>query len=151
MQNGAAAVEWQPTPEAPGFARDVHHALAARGRWLVSRNLAATLPSGEVSPNSDMMRTLRQSETERLAQGLSHVLQATYIHSETRTRITGVYERAIATPSGRIAVIRRDDTFTLAPWRPALEPFRGQAVMGMIGPSRVTWSLDRGRTLPGRT
>lgn len=142
---------WQPAPEAQGFARDVHHALAARGRWLVSRNLAATLPSGEVSPNSDMMRTLRQSETERLAQGLSHVLQATYIHSEAGTRITGVYDRAIAIPSGRIAVIRRDDTFTLAPWRPALEPFRGQAVIGMIGPSRVTWSLDRGRTLPTRT
>ena len=143
--------KWQPAPETPGFALDVHHALAARGRWLVSRNLAARLPGGELSPNFDMMRILRQSETERLAQGLSHVLQATYIQSENGTRITGFYERSIATPSGRIAVIRRDDTFTLAPWRPALEPFRGQAVMGMIGPNRVTWNLDRGRTLPTRT
>ena len=29
--------------------------------------------------------------------------------------------------------------------------FRGHAVTGVIGPSRVTWTLDRGRALPGRT
>jgi hypothetical protein len=46
--------------------------------------------------------------------------------------------------------IRQQDTFSLAPWRPGLEPFKGRAVTGMIGPTRVTWSLDRGRALPGR-
>src|SRR5581483_11655849 len=59
---------------------------------------------------------------------------------EPGTRITGVYEHAITTPSGKMAVIRREDTFTLAPWRPALEPFRGQAVTGVIGPNRVSWT-----------
>jgi hypothetical protein len=49
-----------------------------------------------------------------------------------------------------MAVIRREDTFTLAPWRPALQPFRGQAVAGIIGPNRVSWTLDRGRGLPPR-
>jgi len=34
-------------------------------------------------------------------------------------RISGVYERAITTPMGKIAVIRRQDTFTLAQWKPA--------------------------------
>ena len=56
-----------------------------------------------------------------------------------------------ATPTGKIAVIRRQDTFTLAPWKPALEPFKGRAVMGLVGPTRVTWNLDRGRGLPGRS
>ena len=56
----------------------------------------------------------------------------------------------VMTPTGKLAVIRRQDTFTLAPWRPALEPLQGRAVMGMIGPNRVTWALDRGRALPGR-
>jgi hypothetical protein len=64
--------------------------------------------------------------------------------------MSGVYDRAITTPTGKIAVIRRQDTFTLAPWKPALEPFKGRAVTGMIGPNRVTWTLDRGRGLPGR-
>ena len=32
----------------------------------------------------------------------------------------------------------------------ALEPMRGQMVLGTVGPQRVTWTLDRGRGLPGR-
>jgi hypothetical protein len=69
---------------------------------------------------------------------------------EPGSRVSGVYERSISTPSGRLAVIRREDTFTLAPWKPALEPMRGRAVNGLIGPNRVSWTLDRGRRLPGR-
>jgi hypothetical protein len=92
-----------------------------------------------------MMRALRQSETERLVQHLSRQLRSSYAPVEPGMRVNGVCERAITTPSGRLAVIRREDTFTLAPWRPALEPFCGQAVTGMIGPNRVTWS---GRTFP---
>jgi Protein of unknown function (DUF3363) len=52
---------------------------------------------------------------------------------------------AIATPTGKVAVIRREDTFTFAPWKPPLERFRGRAVTGMIGPNRVSWTLDRSR------
>ena len=85
-----------------------------------------------------------------MVQDVSRVLSAAYVHSEPGVRITGVYDRAITTPTGKLAVIRREDTFTLAPWRPALEPYRGQAVTGVIGPSRVTWTLDRGRGLPPR-
>lgn len=147
----AILAKWRPEPGMPGFASEVRDALAARGRWLTSRNLATVSPTGGVDPASDMMRTLRRSENERLAQGLSHVLGASYVAAEAGTRIVGIYDRAITTPSGRIAVIRRDDTFTLAPWRPALEPFRGQTVAGTIGPTRVTWTLDRGRALPART
>jgi type IV secretory pathway VirD2 relaxase len=143
--------KWQPEPGTPGFAQDVQQALAARGQWLVARNLAMLSPAGDVAPSPEMMRTLRRSERERVVQRLSHVLNASYIHTEPAARVTGVYDRAIVTPTGKIAIIRREDTFTLAPWRPVLEPFRGQAVTGVVGPNRVTWNLDRGRTLPGRT
>lgn len=51
----------------------------------------------------------------------------------------------------RIAVVRREDIFTLAPWKSALEPMRGRLVTRMVGPTRVTWTLDRGRGLPSRT
>jgi type IV secretory pathway VirD2 relaxase len=146
----AIVSKWQPDPGMGGFAREVHDALAARSRWLVSRSLATVSPAGAIDPAPDMLRMLRRSENERLAQGLSHVLGASYVAAEAGARIAGIYDHAITTPTGRIAVIRREDTFTLAPWRPALEPFRGQAVTGMIGPRSVTWTLDRGRTLPGR-
>ncbi len=142
--------KWQPEQGAPGFARDLGGALAGRGRWLAERKLATLSPAGDIARTPEMMRSLRRSEVERVVQDVSRVLSAAYVHSEPGVRITGVYDRAITTPTGKLAVIRREDTFTLAPWRPALEPYRGQAVTGVIGPSRVTWTLDRGRGLPPR-
>ena len=96
-----------------------------------------------------MMRRLRQAETERLVRDLSRQLNAAYVPAVPGARIAGVYERSIATPTGKLAIIRRQDTFTLAPWRSTLEPLRGRAVVGSIGPQRVTWGLDRGRAFPG--
>ncbi len=147
----AIVSQWRPEPGTPGFARDVGQALAARGQWLLSRNLATPMANGAMEPMPEMMSTLRRSETERLVQGLSHVLNATYVDAASGGRVTGIYERAMATPSGRIAVIRNGDAFSLAPWRPVLEQYRGQVVRGMIGPTRVRWSLDRGRELGSRT
>jgi len=76
---------------------------------------------------------------------LSRQLNAVFIRSEPGVSLSGIYELTITTPTGKLAVIRREDWFTLAPWRPQLEPFRGRAVVGMIGLNGVTWSLDRGR------
>ena len=95
-----------------------------------------------------MMGTLRKLEVERLVKDLSQRLKAAYLPVAPGNRISGVYDRAIETPTGKIAVIRTADTFTLAPWKPALEPMRGLAVLGLVGPNRVAWTLDRGRSLP---
>jgi hypothetical protein len=133
-----------------GFGSDLEQALAERRRWLVDQQLAELKPSGEMVPKPQMAAVLRQREHASLAETLSRQLNAVYLRHEPGSRVSGVYERAISTPSGRLALIRREDTFTLAPWKPALEPMRGQAVMGRIGQHRVTWTLDRGRGLPGR-
>jgi hypothetical protein len=143
--------KWRPDASARGFATEVDNAIAARGRWLVARQLAEAGSAGDIAPKPNMMRRLRQAETQRLAEDLSRRLDASYHPAEPGRHIGGVYERSITTPTGKLAVIRRQDTFTLAPWRPGLEPFKGRAVMGMIGPNRVTWALDRGRGLPARS
>jgi hypothetical protein len=101
-------------------------------------------------PKAQMITVLRQREQARLGDTVSRQLNAAYLPHEPASRVSGIYERAISTPSGRLAVIRREDTFTLAPWKPALEPLRGRVVTGLVGPNRVTWTLDRGRGLPGR-
>jgi type IV secretory pathway VirD2 relaxase len=146
----AILAKWRPDGSTRGFAAQVDGALAARGRWLVAHHLAEVTSGGDIVPNPDMMRRLRQAETQRLAEDLSRRLNASYLPVEPGRQIAGVYERSITTPTGKLAVIRQQDTFSLAPWRPGLEPFKGRAVTGMIGPTRVTWSLDRGRALPGR-
>ena len=134
----------------PGFAADLQNALAARGRWLAEHQLAQLSPAG-VRPEPHMMRDLREAEMQRIVQDLCKRLNATFIATPPGNAISGIYDHSIATPTGRIAVVRRDDTFTLAPWKSALEPMRGHLVTGLVGPTRVTWTLDRGRGLPGRT
>ncbi|MBX9590883.1 MAG: DUF3363 domain-containing protein [Hyphomonadaceae bacterium] len=141
---------WRPEAGMPGFAGELQEALSARGRWLAERQLAHWSSAG-VRPEPHMMRGLREAETERIVWDLSKRLNATFIATPPGHRVSGTYDHAFATPTGRIAVIRREDTFTLAPWKSALEPMRGRPVVGLIGPSRVTWTLDRGRGLPGRT
>jgi hypothetical protein len=136
--------------ETQGFPAELRKALADRGRWLAARGLADVSGSNEAAPKPDMMRGLRQRERAHLADALSRQLNAIHVPHEPGSRISGVYEHAITTPTGKLAVIRREDTFSLAPWKPALERMRGRAVMGLIGASRVMWTLDRGRTLPGR-
>jgi type IV secretory pathway VirD2 relaxase len=140
----------QVQKDTPGLPAELRQALADRGRWLAERGLADVSGLNEVAPKPDMMRGLRQRETAQLAETLSRQLNAIHVPHEPGSRISGVYERAIATPTGKLAVIRSADTFTLAPWKPALEPLRGRAVLGLVGPNRVMWTLDRGRTLPGR-
>jgi len=63
--------KWRPDASTRGFAAEVDGALAARGRWLVARQLAEAAPGGEIIPKPDMMRRLRQAETQRLAEDLS--------------------------------------------------------------------------------
>jgi type IV secretory pathway VirD2 relaxase len=134
----------------PGFAAELRGAITERGRWLETRGLAEVSSDGTPMPKPQMLAILRRRETRRMAEAVSRELDAGFT-PHLGGRIHGIYERAIVTPTGRIAVIRRDDTFTLAPWRPALEPMRGRAVIGFTGSSRMTWTLDRGRGLPDRT
>jgi hypothetical protein len=117
--------KWRPDGAARGFAAEVDGAIAARGRWLVARQLAEAAPAGDILPKPDMMRRLRQTETEHLAGDLSRRLNASYLPAEPGRQIAGVYELSVTTPTGKLAAIRRQDTFTLAPWRPGLEPFQG--------------------------
>ena len=133
----------------PGFAAELRESLAARGRWLAERGLADPASAAEPSATPRIMATLRQRETTRMVEALSREFDAAYIPQEPGGRVRGIYERWVTTPTARLAVIRRQDTFTLAPWKPALEPMRGRAVTGFVGPNRVTWTLDRGRGLSG--
>jgi len=131
----------------PGFAAELRQRLVARAHWLKERGLAEVSQSGDTSVGPEAIATLRQRETRRVAQALAAELNASYIPHAPGRRIDGVYERSVTTPTGRLAVIRREDTFTLAPWKPALEQMRGRTVIGFVGRSRLTWTLDRGRGL----
>jgi hypothetical protein len=132
-----------------GFAAELKDALAVRAEWLAGKGFASRTSTGEIAITPQLIGALSQRETQRLATTLSRELGAAYLPQELGTRIAGIYERSVSIPTGRLAIIRQEDTFTLAPWRPSLEPFRGRAVTGIITPSRVIWSLDRRLGLQG--
>ncbi len=146
----AIVQKWRPDPAMPGMAAELRSAITDRGAWLAARQLAVRADAGEIAPVPQMMVALHKVELQKLAKDLSKQLNAEFMPPAAGTRISGVYDRAVQTPTGKIAVIRNQDTFTLAPWKPALEPMRGLAVTGAITPNRVTWTLDRARALPTR-
>jgi hypothetical protein len=146
----AAAAHERLAASPTGFGGELNQALKARGQWLIQHKLAERDVGGVLRPKAEMGALLRERETRRLAQSLSRQLNAMYVPHTLGDRVSGVYDRAIDLPAGKMALIRIQDTFTLAPWRPALEPMRGRAVTGLVQQHRVIWALDRGRAIPGR-
>jgi type IV secretory pathway VirD2 relaxase len=134
-------------PAMPGFAMELSGKLGRRGQWLVERGLAEQSSGGGITPKPDMMQRLRREERRGLAETLARELKATFVQPQEGRSVSGVYERVVVTATARLAVIRREDTFTLVPWKPALEAMRGRAVVGVMQGRRIAWSLDRGREL----
>lgn len=68
-----------------------------------------------------------------------------------KARYTRIATGDLGATRAHLKHIQRDGvTFTLAPWRQALKPFRGHAVAGIVSTTCVTWTLDRGRSLVTR-
>ena len=72
-----------------------------------------------------------------------------YVPARDSATIRGVYRGAISLTSGRFAVIANEQQFTLVPWRPFLERFRGREIAGFVRGMGVSWQLglQRGRGL----
>jgi type IV secretory pathway VirD2 relaxase len=130
-----------------GFGSEVERALATRVRWLTERQLAVRSAEGQVSLKPDALATLRRHETERLARDLARHYGVPFAPAIPGVSFSGVYDRAITTPTAKLAIIRTDTSVTVAPWRPALEPMRGQRVQGVMHQTRVVWTVERGRGL----
>ena len=142
--------EWRPEPGMPGFSAELANALAARGRLLAGQGLARLSGAGDIAAGPEMLARLRKFELRRLSSELATDLKATFMPRASGESVRGIYVRAVETPSGRLAVIQNQGTFTLAPWKPALEPLRDLAVTGAFARGRVVWTRDKGRALPGR-
>jgi len=54
-----------------------------------------------------ILRTLRQHEMMHLAETLLRRMNATQLPHEPGSRVSGVYECAVSTPTGKLAIIRR--------------------------------------------
>ena len=132
-------------PQAASQASSRLRSSSGDAGWLINGSLTQdTAGNGRQSPKCDMRCKARAA-----SHGAGFVTRAERGTRAIHYRISG-YRRLPTrhcTPTGKMALIRREDTFTLAPWTPALETYKGRMVIGSVGPTRTTWSLDRGRGL----
>ena len=68
-----------------------------------------------------------------------------YVPARDGAMVQGTYRNATMLASDKFAVIERNAQFTLVPWRPILERYRGREVVGIVRGMGVSWQLGRDR------
>ncbi len=132
-----------------GFGGEAARDVEARRQWLIGQDLGRVAADGCFELRSSALAQLRQRELQRITVDVARGTNVEVRAARPGDRVNGIFERTIDTPTGRLAVIKRSDSITIAPWNVSLESMRGREVSGLVQQARVAWALDRGRTLPG--
>lgn len=137
-----------PTPlRAAGFGAEVEAARVRRQRWLIEEGLAPET-GGTVRYSPALLAALQRRELQRVVAALSTELDLPFTESRDGDEVAGIYRRRIDLAGGRFALIQRAHDMTLVPWRPVLDPRRGEAVIGIVRGDGISWSFGRGRQGP---
>lgn len=96
-----------------------------------------------------MLEQLRQREIQQASAVLSNELGSTRAHPVEGERIFGTFSRSVHFASGKYAMIEKSKEFTLVPWRPELEQFRGNQMSGTASNQGINWdwNIKRGQGL----
>jgi hypothetical protein len=133
-----------PDDGAGGFASEVAAAQAKRAGVLVTRGLAS-VRDGRLAPAPGLLSTLKARDLEAAADALSKASGRPVRLAVAGDPVGGVYQERLDLASGRFAVLDDGLGFQLAPWKPAIEPRRGHAIGGVMGPGGMAWSFGRDR------
>jgi len=134
-------------PSEGGFGAQVRKALAARANWLVEQGLARRVAGGGLSPERDLLATLRARD---LASAGARLARETGLRFEAEVgdpQVRGRYARRVDLASGRFAMVEDGLGFRLVPWARALDRQLGHEVRGALTPGGVDWDLGRSRGL----
>ncbi|MBZ0261412.1 MAG: DUF3363 domain-containing protein [Hyphomicrobiales bacterium] len=130
-----------------GFGADTVNALVRRRQWLLAQGLGAVDSANTFLPQPRMLDQLRQRDLRQAGQILSKELGLTMAQFVEGERIDGTFSRSIDLPSGKYAVIQKSMDFTLVPWRPELESFRGMRLSGTTSGQGISWDWSRRRQI----
>jgi hypothetical protein len=128
-----------------GFGSDVKSALRNRLQWLTERGMVEPTSDEGSRPAATSMRGLARHELNNAAQSHS---AASGLHAAELVdgeRFEGTYTKPILLASGKYAVFENSKEFTLVPWRPSFDEFKGKSVTGKVTGSTIAWELA-GRT-----
>ena len=122
--------------------------MEQRKQLLIAHGLAERRDDGAIQFQPDLLATLQRRELDRAGQDLAakRTDGVSYVPARDRVVVRGTYRRDITLASGKMALIQRDDEFTLVPWRDVLQPYRGREVVGIVRGMGVSWQLGRKRS-----
>ncbi len=129
-----------------GFGAQVREALHARMEFLVEQGLAERRSSRIVFARN-LLATLRARELVITGAVIQRETGLIYRQLHEGDRMIGNYQRSVQLASGRFAMLDDGKSFSLVPWRPALEKRLGQQVAAVVHGQSINWVFDRSRGL----
>ena len=129
-----------------GFGLEVERALEARRERHIAHGDADPSPNG-VRYRAGLLAELERRELEQVGARLAQDLGLPFRRAVDGDAVQGVFKDAVSLASGRYALVERAHDFTLVPWRPVIEPMRGQTVTGTMQGASISWRLGRERGL----
>ncbi|MDP8997677.1 MAG: DUF3363 domain-containing protein [Pseudomonadota bacterium] len=132
-----------------GFGNDVVSAISRRRQWLIAQGVGTVDAANAFQPQPRMLEQLRQRDLRQASQILSNQLGLSHTQLVEGERIEGTFNRSVNLASGKYAVIQKSKEFTLVPWRPEMEQFRGKALSGTASNQGINWdwNMKRGQSL----
>ena len=128
-----------------GFGDEVISAVSRRRQWLVTQGLGIINSADTFQPQLRMLEQLRQRDLQQASQILSNELGLAHTLLVEGERIAGTFHRSLDLASGKYAVIQKSKEFTLVPWRPELEQFRGKTLSGTASSQGINWDWNTKR------
>ena len=124
-----------------GYGKEVAAARMARRAFLDHNGLLR--PDGEVS--STARSQLAAEELQSAAARIRD--KGAFLKLEDGMSMNGVYERPIDLAQGRLALVARSKEFTLVPWRPEMERYRGAEISIKSRGRSIGWTVGRAKKI----
>ncbi|GAB5458321.1 MAG: relaxase/mobilization nuclease RlxS [Henriciella sp.] len=143
----AAGLTWldqknSTPPSATGFGEAVRSAKALRMTHLVEQGLITNLERGLTGREKE---TLERRGVDAAGQQTADPIGKVYQSYGNQDQIEGRFTKSIVRPEGKFAVIERQNSFSLVPWRSGFERAHGKQISIEIRGRSMSWALMRGR------
>lgn len=127
-----------------GFGSEAKQAMQQRADFLAEQGLAERR-GRRVILSRNLLATLRNQELEQAAKGIAGETGLEHRPLADGQRVTGVYRRSVMLASGRYAMLDDGMGFSLVPWKPVIEPRKGQQLSATVRGGGVSWAVGRQR------
>jgi type IV secretory pathway VirD2 relaxase len=128
-----------------GFGSEVRTALQQRRQWLVANALGRFKDAEQFEPTRHLLHQLRERDIRRTSAMMFAQLGLTHVNVAEGENVSGTFVRSAHLASGKFAIVQNAKEFTLVPWQPQMERFRGKEVSGTVGTQGINWDWNHTR------